>query len=221
MSTTRPARPATSRPAPPRRAPSARRAAAGDAEANPLREHILATASTLFYTQGVRAVGVDLVVDKAGIAKTSLYRYFPTKDDLIVAFLEREDLDFWSTWDGVAARHADDPMAELEAHMGWIGERLGRANYRGCPQLNVAAEFAEPDHPARSVARAHMVGLRQRLDALAAKLGAKSAPTLGAQLALLVNGAFVSKDLLAPAEAAEVLLGSVRALVAAAAPLQR
>jgi AcrR family transcriptional regulator len=228
MSTTRPARPvparpAPTRPAPPRRAPSARRAAAGadDAQANPLREHILATASALFYAQGVRAVGVDLVVDEARIAKTSLYRYFPTKDDLIVAFLEREDLDFWSTWDGVAARHADDPMAELEAHMGWIGERLGRSNYRGCPQLNVAAEFAEPGHPARGVARAHMVGLRQRLNALAAKLGAKSPSTLGAQLALLVNGAFVSKDLLSPTEAAEVLLGSARALVGAGAPLRR
>jgi AcrR family transcriptional regulator len=221
MSTTRPARPAPSRPAPSRRAASARRAAAGEADANPLREHILATASALFYAQGARAVGVDLVVDEARIAKTSLYRYFPTKDDLIVAFLEREDLDFWSTWDGVAARHADDPMAELEAHMGWIGERLGRANYRGCPQLNVAAEFAEVHHPARAVARAHMAGLRQRLDALAAKLGAKSPSTLGAQLALLVNGAFVSKDLLSPGEAAEVLLGSARALVAAAAPLER
>ena len=224
MSTTRPARPSpslpsTSRPAG-RRAPSARRATAAPAatgsDANPLREHILATASALFYAQGVRAVGVDLVVDEARIAKTSLYRYFPTKDDLVVAFLEREDQDFWSTWDGVAARHAAEPMAELEAHMGWIGERLGRSNYRGCPQLNVAAEFAEPDHPARGVARAHMLGLRQRLDALAAKLGAAAPATLGAQLAILVNGAFVSKDLLSPAEAAEVLLGSARALVAAA-----
>ena len=59
---------------------------------NPLdvRERILQCASTLFYRQGVRAVGVDLVVEKAGVAKTSLYRHVPTKDDLIVAFLERE-----------------------------------------------------------------------------------------------------------------------------------
>jgi AcrR family transcriptional regulator len=221
MTSIRPTRPSppslATRASPGRRAPSARRsAAATDAEANPLREHILATASALFYGRGVRAVGVDLVVDEARIAKTSLYRYFPTKDDLIVAFLEREDQDFWSTWDAVAARHAEDPMAELEGHMGWIGERLARANYRGCPQVNVAAEFAEPDHPARGVARAHMLALRQRLDALAGRLGAASPEVLGAQLAILVNGAFVSKDLLSPAEAAEVLLGSARALVAAA-----
>src|SRR5882672_7257252 len=86
-----------------------------------VRDKILETASDLFYKRGIRAVGVDLVVEKAGVAKTSLYRHFGTKDDLVAAFLEREDLDFWRTWDGVAARHADDAGAELDAHMRWIG----------------------------------------------------------------------------------------------------
>lgn len=185
------------------------------ADATELREHILQTASSLFYNRGVRAVGVDLVVDEARIAKTSLYRYFPTKDDLIVAFLEREDIDFWGTWDGVAAEHAGNPLAELEAHMGWIGARLARSNYRGCPQINVAAEFAEPDHPARGVARAHMQALRRRLTALAEALQVPQADVLAAQLAVLINGAFVSKEVLRPEEATEVLLGSARALVAA------
>ncbi|QNP47610.1 TetR/AcrR family transcriptional regulator [Diaphorobacter aerolatus] len=177
-----------------------------------LREHILATASDLFYRRGVRAVGVDLVTQEAGVAKTSLYRHFPTKDDLIVAFLQREDMDFWSFWDFVAQTHADDPMAELEAHMRWIGERLSRSNYRGCPQINVAAEFADPDHPARHVSRAHMQLLRERLDAIARRLNVRSPRELGAQLALLVNGAFVSSDMLAPDEATNVLLASAHAL---------
>lgn len=179
-----------------------------------LREHILETASDLFYRRGVRAVGVDLIIQEAGVAKTSLYRHFPTKDDLIVAFLEREDLEFWSLWDEVAREHAADPMAELETHMRWIGERLARANYRGCPQINVAAEFAEPNHPARHVSRAHMRALRARLDELAQRLGASNARELGAQLALLVNGAFASSGLLAPKEATDVLLASARALCA-------
>src|SRR6267154_3878524 len=79
-----------------------------------VRDKILATASDLFYKQGIRAVGVDLVVEKAGVAKTSLYRHFRTKDDLVVAFLEREDLDFWRTWDGVAKRYAEDAKTELD-----------------------------------------------------------------------------------------------------------
>ncbi len=185
-------------------------------EATDVRERILSVASELFYKNGVRAIGVDLVVDRAGVAKSSLYRHFRTKDDLIVAFLEREDVDFWATWDGVAAQHADDAHAELEAQLRWIGERLGRANYRGCPQINVAAEFAEQDHPARLVARQHMQALRSRLTEIARRLGATSPDALAAQLALLVNGAFVSAELLAPDEATNVLLAAMRALLATA-----
>lgn len=181
-----------------------------------LREHILETASSLFYRRGVRAVGVDLVIQEADVAKTSLYRYFPTKDDLIVAFLEREDADFWSVWDAVVEKHADDPQGEIEAHMRWIGERLSRSNYRGCPQINVAAEFAEPDHPAREVARSHMQALRSRLAQVARRMGVTRPDQLGVQLAMLINGAFSSSGLLAPGEAVDTLLTSARALCQAA-----
>ena len=70
-----------------------------------VRDRILATASDLFYQHGIRAVGVDLVVEKAGVAKTSLYRHFGTKDDLVVAFLQRMDEEFWKTWDEVSQQH--------------------------------------------------------------------------------------------------------------------
>jgi AcrR family transcriptional regulator len=181
-----------------------------------LRERILATASALFYKRGVRAVGVDLVIEEAEVAKTSLYRYFPTKDALVVAFLEREDIDFWSAWDNVGTQHANDPVGELHAHMGWIGERLSRSNYRGCPQINVAAEFADADHPARQVARSHMLALRKRLALLAHRLNVARPDELAAQLAILVNGAFVSSELLLPGGATEILLSCADALVAAA-----
>jgi AcrR family transcriptional regulator len=185
--------------------------------ATDVRQRILDTASRLFYERGVRAVGVDLVVEASGVAKTSLYRHFHTKDDLVVAFLEREDVAFWSQWDEVAARHPGDPAGELEAHLRWIGKRLARANYRGCPQINVAAEFAEAEHPARGVSRQHMQALRKRLTELARHFGAARPGELAAQLGVLVNGAFVSSSMLAPEEATRVLLGSARALLAAAA----
>ena len=186
------------------------------AQTTDVRQRILDTASRLFYERGVRAVGVDLVVDESGVAKTSLYRYFRTKDDLIVAFLEREDVEFWGQWDKVAARHADDPIGEIEAHMRWIGKRLARANYRGCPQINVAAEFAEAGHPAREVSRRHMQAMRKRLAELARRFGAARPSDLAVQLGLLVNGAFVSASMLAPDEATRVLLASARAMLAAA-----
>jgi AcrR family transcriptional regulator len=180
-----------------------------------VRDKILETASELFYTRGVRAVGVDLVVEKAGVAKTSLYRHFGTKDDLIAAFLEREDQDFWSTWDRVADQHADDARAELHAHLGWIGERVGRPNYRGCPQINVAAEFPEAGHPARKVAEAHKREMRRRLKLIAERLKVAAPDELAGQLSVLVNGAFVSSQIFAPGEATALLRRAADALIAA------
>lgn len=205
--------PASKRPA----AATARTAGAAAVEPAPdVRARILDTASRLFYERGVRAVGVDLVVLEAAVAKTSLYRYFPTKDDLIVAFLEREDLDFWAQWDGVATQFPDDPAGELDAHMRWIGERLARSNYRGCPQINVAAEFAEQDHPARQVSQRHMQALRGRLLDIARRLNVPQPEQLAAQLAVLVNGAFVSSGLLGADEATGVLRAALKALLAGA-----
>jgi AcrR family transcriptional regulator len=180
-----------------------------------VRQRILDTACTLFYERGVRAVGVDLVVEKAGVAKTSLYRHFGTKDDLIAAFLEREDADFWATWDRVAGQHGDDAAAELDAHLGWIGERAGRTNYRGCPQINVAAEFPEIDHPARKVATAHKRQMRQRLTGIAERLGVVRPEELGGQLSLLINGAFVSSQIFEAGEATPLLRRTAHALIEA------
>lgn len=210
--------PSTTAPRSPRQASPKRspRAAVAAEPALDVRDRILDTASRLFYERGVRAVGVDLVVLEAAVAKTSLYRYFPTKDDLIVAFLEREDIEFWAQWDSVAEQFADDPARELDAHMRWIGERLARSNYRGCPQINVAAEFAEHDHPAREVSRRHMQTLRARLQDIAKRLNVPRPKPLAAQLAVLVNGAFVSAGLLGPEEATSVLRAALKALLAGA-----
>src|SRR3546814_16970033 len=102
-------------------------------ENNEVRDRILATASELFYRRGVRAVGVDLIVADAGVAKTSLYRHFRTKDDLIAAFLEREDEQFWKDWDAATHAHANDLHAEPDALLAWTGPRFRRPSYRGCP----------------------------------------------------------------------------------------
>ncbi|MFM0527315.1 TetR/AcrR family transcriptional regulator [Paraburkholderia strydomiana] len=180
-----------------------------------VKERILETASDLFYKQGVRAVGVDLVVDKAGVAKTSLYRHFGTKDDLVAAFLEREDRCFWETWDRVAAQFAEDPMGELDAQLEWIGSRAGQPDYRGCPQLNVAAEFPEADHPARKVSTAHKRELRQRLKLIASRLNVADPDLLAGQLAVLINGAFVSAQIFEAGEAVRLLQNAAGVLISA------
>jgi AcrR family transcriptional regulator len=181
-----------------------------------VRERILATASELFYRRGVRAVGVDVVVEAAGVAKTSLYRHFHTKDDLIAAFLQREDKDFWACWERVAEHYEHDGKAEIEAHLTWIAERVDRPNYRGCPQLNVAAEFPDEDHPARVVARSHKEELRRRLQGIAERLQVSRPGDLALQLSVVINGAFVSSQVLAAGNAKPILFQMARALIAAA-----
>ena len=198
------------------RSTSAKPSAGKPGDAADVRQRILDTASGLFYREGVHAVGVDLVVAAAGVAKTSLYRHFRTKDDLIAAFLSREDEDFWRTWDEVTQKHRDDPAGELQAHMDWIGERVGRPKYRGCPQLNVAAEFPQAEHPARLVAKAHKLELRRRLLDIAERLGVARSEELAGQLAVLINGAFVSTPILSESEARGLLQRAARALVEAA-----
>lgn len=128
----------------------------------------------------------------------------------------REDEQFWQHWDSVAHRHRADAQAELDAHLRWIGERVGRKNYRGCPQLNMAAEFPEAEHPARVVATSHKQELRRRLIGIANRLGVRHADDLAAQLLLLINGAFVSSQVIAADEAVPVLLAASHALIAAA-----
>ncbi|OXJ10671.1 TetR/AcrR family transcriptional regulator [Burkholderia sp. HI2500] len=156
------------------------------------RERILQTASELFYREGTRAVGVDLIVAQAGVAKTSLYRYFATKDDLIEAFLLREDADFWAHWDAVATQYRRAPREELDAQLQWIGERIARPGYRGCPQINIAAEYADGNHPARKVAVAHKQELRRRLTELADAMGVDEPETFALRLATVIDGALSS-----------------------------
>lgn len=181
-----------------------------------VRERILETAVTLFYREGVRAVGVDLVVERSGVAKTSLYRHFATKDDLVVAFLEHEDAEYWRDWDSVSAQHQDDAGAELEGHLRFIAHHIAEPKYRGCPFLNVATEFPAPAHPARAVAARNKAELHRRLDVLAKKMGVRKHGLLADQLVLLIDGAYMNSQLLGDKGSAHPLVVAGLALILAA-----
>jgi AcrR family transcriptional regulator len=177
-----------------------------------VRERLLNTAADLFYREGMRAVGVDLVVERTGVAKTSLYRYFPAKDDLIAAVLERDDRNYWAHWERIAQEAGQDPAAELSAHVQWIARYIDRPEFRGCAFLNAATEFPGADHPARKIALRHKVELRRRVAALTVRLGIRDPEGLADQLVLLVDGAYVNGQLRGKR-------GPVQALPAAAAAL--
>jgi AcrR family transcriptional regulator len=190
-------------------------ATVGETKPSAVRDRILATAVKLFYRKGVHSVGVDLVVAESGIAKTSLYRHFGSKDALVAAFLESEDADFWRQWDAIGADHSDDPAAELDAYLDWMEVRLRRPGYRGCPQLNVVAELTDPKHPARRIATAHKVKMQARFTDLAARMKLTRPDRVGSQLALIFDGAFMSAPLGAGEAMADTLRGTVDAVLKA------
>lgn len=190
-------------------------AAVGETKPSAVRDRILATAVKLFYRKGVHSVGVDLVVAESGIAKTSLYRHFGSKDALVAAFLESEDADFWRQWDAIGAEHLGDPAAELDAYLDWMEVRLRRPGYRGCPQLNVVAELTDPKHPARRIATTHKVKMQERFAHLAARMKLTPPDRVGSQLALIFDGAFMSAPLGAGEAMADTLRGAVDAVLKA------
>ncbi|MGA2126566.1 MAG: TetR/AcrR family transcriptional regulator [Xanthobacteraceae bacterium] len=177
------------------------------------RDKILRTASELFYRDGIRAVGVDTIVEKSGVAKTSLYRWFPSKDALIAAFLEDQDRRFWLWWDKVAARHPDAPREQLRALLAGMVKRLANPQYRGCPFMNTAAEFADADHPGRVVARANRDEMRRRLGVIASTLGAADPARLADQMLLLVNGAYAAAQVLGSAGPQHELIDAADTLI--------
>ena len=178
-----------------------------------VREKILSVARELFYRDGIRAVGVDTIVQHSGAAKTSLYRWFPSKDDLIAAFLEQENAEFWSHWDKVAAKHLGQPREELSAHLKWLTGYIGGPKFRGCPFLNATAEFPDPAHKARAVCRANKSELKRRLIALAKGIEAPDPERLASQLTLLIDGAFSNSQVLGKGGPATELARAGEALI--------
>lgn len=160
------------------------------------RDKIFATARELFYKDGFNAVGIDTIAAAAGVAKTSLYRWFPSKDHLIVAVLESLHDEFWAQWESVAEKHEASPRNELLAQLGWIGMWIADPRSCGCPQLNAAAEFRDPSHPARAVVLRSKQLLRRRILQLSMAIGADDPQLLADQLVLLIDGAFADSQAL-------------------------
>ncbi|WP_315926126.1 TetR/AcrR family transcriptional regulator [Mesorhizobium sp. SP-1A] len=158
-------------------------------------EKILGVARELFYRQGIRAIGVDEIVKRAGVTKPSLYRSFSSKDELAASYLRGYDLEFWGRFDEAVAAHPGDPRAQVIAFLTRVGKRTQMSGYRGCGMTNAVVEYPEAGHPARVVSEENKRELRRRLRAMAAEMGAADPDTLGDGLLLLIEGAYISGQL--------------------------
>jgi AcrR family transcriptional regulator len=178
-------------------APAGARAEAGAAPAEKLAgEKVFDAAADLFYRESIRSVGVETIVERAGVAKISLYRSFASKDDLIVAYLKARNAAYWRDIDRMMAERPDDPRAQLRALIRHIASRATRRGYRGCPFINYAAEFPDPSHPGHRVVAANKREMRRRLSALARVMGAARPAQLADALFLLIEGAYAGSQTL-------------------------
>jgi AcrR family transcriptional regulator len=155
-------------------------------------DRIRASASELFYREGIRAVGVDEVVDRAGVTKPSLYRAFASKDDLAAAYLRDYDTEFWDRFERPGGKSYGNARDHVLAYISEISSRAVRKGYRGCGLTNAAVEYPSRDNPARQVAETHKKVFRKRLRELAAAMGARQAAVLGDALLLLIEGVYVT-----------------------------
>jgi AcrR family transcriptional regulator len=181
----------------------------------PARDRIFAVAKDMFYRLGIRAVGVETICAEAGATKMSLYRSFPSKDELVAAYLRDRNGKYWGWWDKILDAHPGDPRAQLLGIFTSIAASTTRAEYRGCPFTNAAIEFPEPDHPGRAVAAENKRDLRERLRGLAKQAGARDAAALADGLLLLIEGAYTISQTLGPSGPAKHLVEAAESLIAA------
>lgn len=154
------------------------------------RRHILEVAGDLFYTRGVRAVGMDLVISTAGVANATLYRQFATKDDLVTAYLVTRNNDWWRRLRESAAA-VSDARARIGLLFDLTRQDMTRPGYRGCATLNITSEFPDTGHPAHAAAVAHKTEVQEWLGEQLREAGDTDPEDTAGKLLVILDGAQV------------------------------
>ena len=157
------------------------------------RERVLAAAYELFSRYGTRAVGVDRIIEESGVAKMTLYRNFASKDELILAFLERREERWTRAWlQAEVEARASTPGGRLLAVFDTFGDWFARDGFEGCSFINVMLEVAEPGHPVHDAAVRHLAAIRAFLAGLAEEAGIADADAFARQWHILMKGSIVA-----------------------------
>jgi AcrR family transcriptional regulator len=157
------------------------------------RERILDTAYDLFSRHGIRAVGVDRIIETSGVAKMSLYRHFPSKDDLVLAFLQEREERWTNAWlRAEVERRAGAPAERLLAIFDVFGEWFARDDFEGCSFINVLLEFDERDHRVRRASVEHLGNIRSFVNELCNEAGGRDPDGLARKWHMLMKGSIVA-----------------------------
>ncbi len=160
----------------------------GAARAAP-RDRLLAAAAQLFHESGIQATGVDSLIEAAGVAKATFYRHYPSKDDLVVAWLKDERTNWFRGVRVVAEERASSPAEVIPLLFEAAAEWFEAEGSRGCPYLNAAVEITDPDHPALGVVRGFLDHVREQLTSVVVAAGLPEPEAIGFQLQILLAGA--------------------------------
>lgn len=185
---------------------------AAPAGKRPMRERIIEAATELFYGQGIRAVSAEKIIERVGITKVTFYRHFPSKDDLIVAYLERR-----ARWERDAVDGARQASGGACEAFRMIAEGIGAEScspgFRGCPFINAAAEYADAEHPVRKVVDSHRRWFKNAFEQMLQELGVTELSDAADQLVMLRDGAMVGGYLGDPQTIGRSLFNAGRAVV--------
>lgn len=177
----------------------------------PARDRIFETARDMFYRKGIRAVGVESIAAEAGATKMSLYRNFPSKDELVAEVLREQSRESWEWWDTVT-RDVADPREKIVALFEALSCKATDEETYGCALCNAVIEIHEPDHPARMVAQEHNDETHRRFKELARQAGATT-DDLGDSLMLVYEGAYMARVTLSSQSPVKNLARTARALL--------
>jgi AcrR family transcriptional regulator len=157
------------------------------------RERVSQAAYELFSREGVRAVGVDAVIARAGTAKMTLYRNFPSKDDLILDFLRRREQLWTREWlEAESQRRGESPREQLLAIFDVFSEWFSQPDFDGCSFLTTMIEINDPDHPVHQAAVSHLANIRDYISRLAVAAGIHDADAFARKWHILMKGSIMA-----------------------------
>lgn len=179
------------------------------------REQILETATKLFYQSGFRAVGIDTIIAESGVAKMTLYKHFPSKDDLIVAYLNRSNEAFWTWCEDVIKPFEDNPRKQLETIFEGVAKLASSPQCMGCTFTGAAGEFPDLSHPGHKAALEHKRQVLAKLKELAKAAKLRQPQAVAEQLLMLMDGAWNAARMFGPNSHAKQVAEAAKTIIAA------
>jgi AcrR family transcriptional regulator len=157
------------------------------------RERLVTAAYELFSQRGVQAVGIDAIIDRSGVARQTMYRHFGSKQELVLAFLERREQLWTREWlEAEVARRASDPRERLLAIFDVFDRWFRAPDFEGCSFINVLLEYPDGGDPVHRAAAAYLAGIRQFLEDLARQAGIPDAQGFARQWHILMKGSIIA-----------------------------